>query len=884
MIGKDLAHFTIIKSLGKGGMGEVFLAYDNICKRPVALKKIRDDLVKYNTIKTRFFKEARIAASLTHPSIISIFSIHEDQNVSYYTMPYIEGKTLKELIAHPDVSTQESSTSNLIRIFLNVCQAIAYCHSKGVLHRDLKPDNIILGKFGEVLILDWGLAMFVNQSDIQEEIPGTSSLTRPGKVVGTLSYVAPERILGEESTEQTDLYSLGVILYQLLTFKLPFKRTDLATSQKNISFEKLIDPSEMAPYRDISSQLVNIVTKALAPSKEMRYKHVSDMIFDLENYSAGTPEWLFSEELKIDNKACWEFQENILLAKHIAITRSTEIMEWVSLMISKSPFAGHIKIDVAIKLERSSSGIGLLLNIPPRADRKDLMDGYCLWIGSEDNSGLKLFYSNIEVIFMPDVCLKKDKSHIIQIEKKDHRLFFFLDGLLVCEYTTSSPLQGTHVGLLYKDADFTLEHFKVFIGSHNLTVSCLAPADALLASKNFTQALSEYRRIAHSFPGRFEGREAIFRAGVTLLENALFVKHPKVKKQLFSLALEEFDKLHATAGAPLEYLGKSLVYQSMHDIGEEIKCLELALRKYHQHPLLPRLSEHVIFRLHEAAKSDRLSAFHLALLTLRLLPHIFTNPENEKLLYSMQNNWEPLNFLKDNNPIIHLSFLLNKTLPLLELIENEQNVSDALFALLQLGCLQSLKENPLAQKSKEIKQALLCHTSFQQALEQKDLSQRSLNYIIQTALDAQKEKEILPLLPKECELMRIRALLSLKKWQEAGSLLDTYSIETCCNENSPLYPLYGCFLWMTEGAKIGKAHFSGCLETPYPRTTALLGYFLTKKIHLDKGWIKQALVFEKISLFRDLILFYRCLGNRAKVKFFQQKLAKEKRLGRKGFA
>ncbi len=884
MIDKELAHFTIIKSLGKGGMGEVFLAYDNICKRHVALKKIRDDLLKYKTIQTRFFKEARIAASLTHPSIIPIFSIHEDQTVSYYTMPYIEGKTLKQLMAHPEPNSQEASIAHLIRIFLNVCQAIAYCHSKGVLHRDLKPENIIVGKFGEVLILDWGLATIINQPDIQEEIPETTSLTRPGKVVGTLSYVAPERILGEESSEQTDLYSLGVILYQLLTLRLPFKRTDLATSQKNISFEQLIDPSEMAPYRDISPQLSTIVTKALAASKEMRYKHVSLMISDLENYIAGTPDWLFIEELKIGTKSCWEFQENILLAKHIAITRSTEIMEWVSLMVSKHPFAGNIKIDVAIQLGSSSSGIGILLNIPPRTVRKDLMDGYCLWLGSEDNPGLKLFCSNIEVAFIPDVFLKKGKNHTIQIEKRDNLLLFFLDDLFLCDYTSSSPLQGTHVGLLYRDADFILEHFKIFIGSHNLTVSCLAVPDALLASKNFTGALSEYRRIAHSFPGRFEGREAIFRAGATLLQQALFVKKSTTKKQLFSLALEEFDKLHGTAGAPLEYLGKSLAYQSMDEIGEEIKCLELALRKYNKHPLLPRLTEHIIFRLHESSKYDRLSAFHFALLTLRLLPQIFTTPENEKLLHSMQTNWEPLTFLKDNNPIVHLSFLLSKPLPLLELIENEKNVTDALFALLQLGCLPTLKENSAAQNNEEIQQTLLCHTSFKQALEQKSLSDRTINYIVQTALDQQKEKEILPLLSEKHQLMRIRALLALKKWQEAGALLDNYPLETCSNENSPLYPLYGCYLWMTEGAKIGKTHFSGCLETPYPRTTALLGYFLTKKIDPEKGWIKQALFFEKISLYRDLILFYRCLGNSAKAKFFQQKLDREKRSASKGFS
>ncbi len=864
----ELAHFKLLKSLGKGGMGEVFLAYDSVCKREIALKKIRDDLLKYKTIHNRFLKEARIAASLTHPSIIPIFSIHEDEKLTYYTMPYIEGKTLKKMLSKSETTSQEASIPSLVRIFLSVAQGIAYCHSKKVLHRDLKPENIIVGKFGEVLILDWGLAELIEEQGEEgsEEIPEIPSLTRPGKVVGTLPYLAPERILGEEASEKTDLYSLGVILYQLLTLKVPFKRIDLANSQKTVQFEQFTDPREIAPFREIPPQLALIAKKALTPSKEARYQHVTEMITDIENYIEGNPEWLFTQELTINNKACWEFQENILLAKHIAITRSTDIMEWVSLMVSKHSFGGNIKVELAIKLGKAGSGIGLIVNVPTPAERKDLMDGYCLWIGSEDNPGLKLFCSNIEVTSMPDIFLKKNENQTLHVEKTENHLRFFLNGALVCDYTSNSPLRGSHIGLLYRDADFELKHLKVFIGSHNLNVSCLAVPDALLASKNFAGALSEYRRIAHSFPGRIEGREAIFRSGVTLLENASTTKKLKAKKQLFSLALEEFGALHGAAGEPLEYLGKSLVYKAMGETSEEIKCLELAIRKYVKHPLLPRLIEHIVFRLHESAKYNRLAAYHLALLTLRLLPQIFDNPDNRKLIASLEAYAEPLDFLHTKDAIIHLSFVLAKPLPLLESIESGKNVEDALFALLKLGCIKILKENSAAKDNKEI----------QGALENKAYSKRALLYILETALDEGKAKEVLPL-AKECDLLHIRALLSLRKWQEAGALLEAYPLEVVTDENSPLYPLFGCYLWMTEGEKIGRAHFSGFLETAYPRTPALLGYFLNKKIQLDSGWIKEAFFFEKVSLYRDLILFYRCLNNSAKAKFFEEKLKKEKK-------
>ena len=163
---EKIGHYEIVKSLGKGGMGEVFLAFDPLCKRTVALKCIRQDLSKYEVIKERFLREAHVAAQLNHPSIIPIFSIETGGLEVFYTMPFVEGQTLKEILKEASSQEKEgeaghpigSSTLALTRIFLSVCQAIAYTHAKGIVHRDIKPDNIIVGKYGEVLILDWGLA------------------------------------------------------------------------------------------------------------------------------------------------------------------------------------------------------------------------------------------------------------------------------------------------------------------------------------------------------------------------------------------------------------------------------------------------------------------------------------------------------------------------------------------------------------------------------------------------------------------------------------------------------------------------------------------------------------------------------------------------------
>lgn len=862
----DLNNYKLIRSLGKGGMGEVFLAYDNVCQRQVALKRIREDLKKFKSIQHRFLREAHIAAKLTHPSIIPIFSISEQPDV-YYTMPYVEGETLKQILKAAD----PAPISSLMRIFLNICQAVAYCHSRRILHRDLKPENIIVGKFGEVLILDWGLAEYIDHPEKEsetEEIPSSPHLTRPGKVVGTLAYLAPERVQSEPASEQTDLYALGVILYQILTLKLPFKRLDLESFQKMWSYEELIDPIEAAPYRDIPHALNQIVKKCLQPMKELRYKHVGDMITDVESFMGGRPEWVPVQELKIERKEDWEFQENILLAKHIAITRSTEVMEWVNLMISKASFSGNTKIEAFIRLGQNSSGIGFLLNVPEASERHDLMDGYCIWIGSQHDPGCKLFRCNIEVMEASDVFLQPEIWHLVRIEKTDSHLYVFVDDVLRCHYISHTPLGGTHIGLLLRDADLELSHLKVFIGSQNVTVSCLAIPDAFLADKDYGKALSEYRRIAVSFPGRTEGREALFRAGVTLLEAGLASIKPKGRAQLFSAALEEFGKLHNTAGAPLEYLGKSLVYKAMGEKEEEAKCLELAIRKYPQHPLFPRLVEHVIFRLHESSSHDRLSAYYFALLTLLHLPQIYAIPDHQKLINSMRDNWETLPFFNPDALAVQLAFLLARPIPLLEMIETGPDVEDAFYALLELGCYKLVKENPRLSEFPEIQTALLAHDKKVPF----EGSPRLLHYLFQNALDTGHAGNILPYVHDD--ILRLWALLFTDNWEEAGKIFEKYSLEQLSSETSPLFPLYGCYLWATEGQDIAKAHFNAVLEMPYPRTSSLLGLFLARKIDLKKGWIEHALLWEKMQLYRQLALFYHCAGKKKESEQFLKTLKK----------
>src|SRR5262249_45126125 len=143
--------YECTRLVGRGGMGEVFLAYDPVCEREVALKRIRTDLKNRKALKGRFLREAKTTSQLTHPGIIAIYPIYEEGDEIYYTMPYVEGKTLRQLL-HKE---EEISIPSLLPIFKSVCQTIAYTHAKEIIHRDLKPENILVGNFGEVVILDW---------------------------------------------------------------------------------------------------------------------------------------------------------------------------------------------------------------------------------------------------------------------------------------------------------------------------------------------------------------------------------------------------------------------------------------------------------------------------------------------------------------------------------------------------------------------------------------------------------------------------------------------------------------------------------------------------------------------------------------------------------
>jgi serine/threonine-protein kinase len=924
-----IGRYLLIKSIGRGGMGEVFLAFDTVCGRRVALKRIRPDYVSSTQLRERFIREARITSQLIHPSIIPIYSIHIDHDLVYYTMPYVAGQTLKQVLSSAleqdadDTSDHKTSIHTLIRLFLNVLQAVAYAHSRGVLHRDIKPENVIIGTYGQVIILDWGLTKLLEEVEEEIAIEGTPHdeylrrLTRIGKPVGTVPYMAPERVQGKTASKQTDIYALGVILYQILTMKMPFARKSMKIFLETWQLEEFIPPEVRAPYRDVPQALSVIVKRCLEPIPEDRYDSCDELIFHIESFLEGRSEWYPAKSLKIHDKSDWEFQENILLAEHSAITRSSELADWFSLMMSKESFSENIRLDVAVRLGEHSNGIGFILGVPGAVQRNNLTDGYWLWLASSKASSRStmLLRSSACILEAPDIVLSTNTSYQIRIEKVEQTITLTINDVQQFVYASHIPVVGTHVGVLAQDADCDVESMVVSIGSQNIMVNCLTVPDAFLASQEFDRALSEYRRIGASFSGRAEGRDAFFRAGITILEQGKRVFEPKEKEVLFDLARHEFQKLRHTPGAPLEYLGKALVYQTTGEFEEEVKCFELAFRRYKHHPLLRVLVEHVVLRMHESSRQNRIAAYQFICFVLRFLPDVVAKPSSIKLFDSLNRHWEVPPFFmskiddgeesqRQARFCLILSFWLEKAYVVSEIFEeliatpvlpishivdclmlfvtleqydllrdsifrwrqqlcaDEQEKYSHLFHCLALLLLEDSEERLFAARSCLL-EATQGELEAHVLLILIELEIRKKNYEEALALFNVKGESLwLPSLEEELCSRALEALLATNRIAGAEALVSGFSLERLQNESSPLFFFYGCLLYATKGEKVALRHFELTLDVPYPRSLVLGPHVITGKIVLrPKGWIQRSFRYEHQMLLRQLQLYRHISGD-----------------------
>jgi serine/threonine protein kinase len=283
LIGRTLKHYKIEALLGQGGMGVVYRALDVRLQRPVALKMLTPGLVSDPDRRTRFLREAQSAAALTHPAIAQVYDIDEADGGIFIAMEYVDGKTVSRLIADGELDLMGS-----VEVAFQVAEGLARAHESNIIHRDIKSDNIMVTKDGHAKLLDFGLAKLLEPAEEPAGAAGPASRTLtkphgqtiPGAVMGTISYMSPEQARGQNLDPRSDIFSLGIVLYEMVTGELPFKGDTPIDTMHAIAYEEAKPVTVMR--RNLSPQVQRIVTRCLRKRPEDRYPDARVLGADLK--------------------------------------------------------------------------------------------------------------------------------------------------------------------------------------------------------------------------------------------------------------------------------------------------------------------------------------------------------------------------------------------------------------------------------------------------------------------------------------------------------------------------------------------------------------------------------------------------------------------------
>lgn len=682
---EKLGPFILKEVIGQGGMGKVYKAYDPINQRTIALKVIKDTLLKNSKAKKRFLQEAFIQSNLSHPAIIPLHSLEDHSNCLAYSMPFIEGCTLKTVLLKLRQDPSLMPLHKRLNHFYRILEAVEYTHQMGFIHRDIKADNIFIGSHDEAYLFDWGLAFKNDDSSYDEDFYefDIEGLTKPGKIPGTLTHLAPERAHGVKGSFQTDIFSLGVVLYQLLTLKMPFYRKDLHHFKQVAGAEKYEKPSAINLKDDIDEALDLIIERALHNDPKKRYLQVKDFRHDLQKVLSGLPIWKEPLLLDIKNNSLWLFQDLLPLGSYLALSQKS--LSWGLLSIPKIQLVDNYKLEIGAI---PSSSFKIYLNLAKEKQGFSFDNSYILHIDPSKGISLNRAFALIKE---KSVLFSENKLINLSICKIENHFYVYLNDELIFDFISRVPSICPYIGLVIEDTNFDFSSIKLFKTSSSKQISCLKLGDTFALLENFSQARIEYEKILDSFQDHTEGVDALFRIGYSyILESR---KNKKRSKHCLNLAIQIFERFKHHKASPWEYWGKALCYEALKEKNEMIKCFELGFRKYPHHVFTTELEQELVVLFSQKSIKAKKEALMLAFVALKYLDDTDFFHKYRSLIESLEDELKDIFILYTNHLnlkqklLLALSFVLKQTQYLLEILEKSQDTIFKQSALLVLAHL-----------------------------------------------------------------------------------------------------------------------------------------------------------------------------------------------------
>ncbi len=574
-----IAQYDIVRQLGKGGMGVVYLGYDPLMHRTVAVKVLHSDPAAQDVYakSARFLAEAMLTGRLTHAGIIPIYQVGYDPHHGYYySMRYLQGRTLHQIIRQRARrgwdSEVEFTLSRLLEVFVRVCEAVAHAHRNGVLHRDLKPANIMITDSNEVLVVDWGLAKdlrthdpldrmeeagapealatqlrnrhyqttgaFLSQVRPSGEAPGQTglfqavmdgdedpdealyNLTQAGLLVGTPWYMSPEQIRGDgEVGPASDVYALGVVLYRLLTNAMPIDSRDLTELISRVSVGDIKRIETRPEALRLPRALCTIVNKALAFDQAERYQNAGQLGDDLRLYLEGrTPLMPLAATAFRDPASRGES-----LASHWKV--SGELRELENgmeagagvRMSCRQRALGDLRAVLAFRARTTPWSLAFCVGTQ-QSGSEDFVAHHEVRLGVEERPYVELLWRGRRVRRRFDLRLQSGQTYLMSVELDDGTLRVRIDGNLALSYREVFPVSGGMIALEVRAGVVLLEDFTWQSRGAPLNLSYQYLPDRFFLSGRYEDALQLYQQMAESHPDREEGLVALYKAGLCCAE------------------------------------------------------------------------------------------------------------------------------------------------------------------------------------------------------------------------------------------------------------------------------------------------------------------------------------------------------------------------------